>query len=168
MVPGKFLGRCLWSRLIVTAMPLVFSTDPPAPKRVGLVFPPKCRPSAARCPPAARIRPPRLAPPRQKRGENHGRPKDPGLVATRQLLDTRLSTLAGIADLAQGGCRCGTCEHRLQQAYGDPDLPIEFSVNSGTGTDSVSARSGNTAGLLASRRDGARAKALADRGDAVR
>ena len=126
MVPGKFLGRCLWSRLIVTAMPLVFSTDTPAPKRVGLVFttdtPPVRSPPPARSPHQTHP----VDPPRQKRGKNHGRPKEQDVVATRQLLDTRLSTLAGIVDLAQGGCRCGTCEHRRQQAYCDPDLPIEI------------------------------------------
>ena len=117
------------SRVIVTTMPLSFSTDTPAPKRAGLVFSTEVPP--VRSPPPARSphqsTPPRPAAAKKKKNNHRGRDKGDtqDVVAARQLLDTRLSTLAGAVSLAQSGCRCGTCEHRLQQAYGDPDLPIE-------------------------------------------
>ena len=114
-------------------MPLVFSTDTPAPKRAGLVFstdaPPARSPSPARTPARSshQTTPPRPAAAKKKKNNLRGRPKGgtQDVVATRQLLDTRLSSLAGVVGLAQGGCRCGTCEARLQLAYGDPDLPDE-------------------------------------------
>ena len=112
-------------------MPLVFSTDTPAPRRAGLVFSTDAPP--VRSPPPARsshqTTPPRPAAAKKKKNNHRGRPKGDtqDIVATRQLLDTRLSSLAGVVGLAQGGCRCGTCEYRLQLAYGGPDLPNKVS-----------------------------------------
>ena len=111
-------------------MPLVLSGVTPAPDGVhaagkGLLF-------STDAPPARKphqTTPPRPTAAKKKRGNYAGRPKGDtqDVVAARQVNDARLSTLDSVVGLVQGGCRCGTCEHRLRQAYGDPDLPTEVS-----------------------------------------
>ena len=78
-------------------MPLVFSTDTPAPKRAGLVFSTDAPPARS----SHQTTPPRPAAAKKKKNNLRGRPKGgtQDVVATRQLLDTRLSSLAGVVGL---------------------------------------------------------------------